>query len=155
MNFRYLFLRALRHFMPESIARFLLKYRWIIRLGHESSDPFAAVDKYSTTLEKHEKSIGGQRVLGFGDGGRFAVGVDLLSHGVSHVVLCEYVKSLDRERNLALPPKYSDYLHSNNDNITPHSEYITLLHGDIRDVKVQEKIQAIDLSKERHGIQVC
>lgn len=145
MNFRYLFLRVLRHLMPEVIARFLLKRRWIIRPGLESSDPFAAVDKYINTLEKHGKSIKEQRILVFGYGGRFAVGVELLSRGASHVVLCDHVMSLDRERNVELLPKYNNYLDDNNGEAIPRSEYITLLHGDIRDVKVQEKIHAVDL----------
>ncbi len=145
MNIKYLTLRLVRHFMPESIARFLLKRRWIIRPGLESRDPLAAVDQYITALEQGGKSIKGQRVLVFGYGGRFAVGVDLLKHGAAHVVLCDHFVLLDRERNLELLPEYSDYLFMENGEVMPRSEQITLLHGDIRDAKLQARIPAVDL----------
>ncbi len=145
MNLRYLLLRFARHFMPEGIARFLLKRRWIIRPGLESSDPLAAVEQYLKGLEQNGKSIKGQRVLVFGYGGRFAVGVELLAQGASHVVLCDHFVLLDGERNLELLPKYEKYLHVVNDEVLPRPERITLLHGDIRDAKLQTEISAVDL----------
>ena len=145
MNLRYLLLRLARHFMPEGIARFLLKHRWIIRPGLESSDPMAAVEQYIKELAQHGKSIKGQRVLVFGYGGRFAVGVELLEQGALHVVLCDHFVLLDHERNLELLPKYEKYLHVANDEVQPRPEHITLLHGDIRDAKIQAQISAVDL----------
>jgi hypothetical protein len=145
VNLRYLLLRLARHFMPEGIARFLLKRRWIIRPGLESSDPLAAVDQYIKGLAGHGKSIKGQRVLVFGYGGRFAVGVELLAQGASHVVLCDHFVLLDRERNLELLPKYEKHLHMVNDEVLPRPEHITLLHGDIRNAKIQAQISAVDL----------
>jgi len=145
LNIQYLFLRLVRHFIPESIARFLLKHRWIIRPGLESSDPLAAVDQYIKALAHYGRSIKGQRVLVFGYGGRFAVGVELLKQGASHVVLCDHFVLLDQERNLELLSKYGDYLLVENNEIMPRPEYITLRHGDIRDAKVQAEIPAVDL----------
>ncbi len=145
MNIRYLFLRLVRHFMPEGIARFLLKRRWIIRPGLESSDPLAAVDQYIKGLTQYGKSIQGQRVLVFGYGGRFAVGVELLKQGASHVVLCDHFVLMDQERNLELLPKYNDYLHLVNGEVLPRPEHITLRHGDIRDVEFQAGIPIADL----------
>jgi hypothetical protein len=145
LNIRYLLLRLARHFMPENIARFLLKRRWIIRPGLESSDPLAAVDQYINGLAQYGKSIKGQRVLVFGYGGRFAVGVELLKQGASHVVLCDHFVLLDRERNLELLPKYDSYLLVENDEVMPRPEHITLRHGDIRDAKLQAEISAVDL----------
>lgn len=145
MNIRYLILRLTRHFMPESVARFLLKRRWIIRPGLESSDPLAAVDQYIQALEKYGRSIKDQRVLVFGYGGRFAVGVELLKRGASHVVLCDHFMSLDSERNLELLPQYADYLYMEAGEVLPKSTSITLLHGDIRQSEIQEKISAVDL----------
>lgn len=145
MKIRYLLLRLVRHFMPEGIARFLLKQRWIIRPGLESSDPLAAVDQYIKALAQYGKSIKDQRVLVFGYGGRFAVGVELLKQGASHVVLCDHFVLLDQERNLELLPKYSDYLQVVNGEVLPRPEQITLLHGDIRDAKLQAQISTVDL----------
>ena len=145
MNIRYLTLRLVRHFMPEGIARFLLKRRWIIRPGLESSDPLSAVEQYMKALDQYGKSIKGQRVLVFGYGGRFAVGVELLKQGAAHVVLCDHFVLLDQERNLELLPKYDDYLQLVNGEVIPRPERITLLHGDIQDSQIQAQIPAVDL----------
>ena len=145
MNIRYLILRLIRHFMPESVARFLLKRRLIIRPGLESSDPLAAVDQYMKALAQHERSVLGKRILVFGYGGRFAVGVELLKQGAAHVILCDQFVLLDHERNLELLPKYDDYLYMQNNEVMPVPEHITLLHGDIRDSGRQAQISAVDL----------
>ena len=134
----------MRHFMPESLARFLLKHRWIIRPGLESSDPFAAVEQYLMGLSVYGKSIKGKRVLVFGYGGRFAVGVELLRQGAAHVVLCDHFVLLDKERNLELLPDYADYLVTEDDDVKPRSEFITLLHGDIREESIQKQITEVD-----------
>jgi hypothetical protein len=81
----------------------------------------------------------------FGYGGRFAVGVELLKQGASHVVLCDHFVLLDHERNLELLPKYNDYLQVVNGEVLPRPEQITLLHGDIRDAKLQAQISTVDL----------
>ena len=144
MNLRYIFLRLIRHFMPEAVARFLLKHRWIIRPGLESSDPAAAVEQYITTLSKYGRSIKGKRVLVFGYGGRFAVGAELLCQGASHVVLCDHFVLMDNERNLELLPGYGDYLVVENGDVKPRPEFITLLHGDIRVDFIQQQISEVD-----------
>lgn len=130
--------------MPESVARFLLKRRWIIRPGLESSDPFAAVEQYITGLSTYGKSINGKRVLVFGYGGRFAVGVELLRKGAAHVVLCDHFVLLDAERNLELLPDYAEYLVTEPDGVKPRPEFITLLHGDIREESIQKQITEVD-----------
>lgn len=131
--------------MPESVARFLLKRRWIIRPGLESRDPLAAVEQYTRALSGYDQSIQGKRVLVFGYGGRFAVGVELLKRGAAHVVLCDHYVLLDKERNLELLPKYSDYLIAETEDVRPHPDFITLLHGDIRDPQIQALISAVDI----------
>jgi len=131
--------------MPEGMARFLLKRRWIIRPGLESSDPLAAVEQYIKTLSAYGKTIQGKRVLVFGYGGRFAVGVELVKQGAAHVVLCDHYVLLDEGRNLELLPKYSDYLIIEAGDVKPRSEYISLLHGDIRDSEIQTQIPVVDL----------
>jgi len=144
LNLPYLIPRVFRHFMPESVARFLLKRRWIIRPGLESSDPAAAAARYAETLSGRGAALRGRRVLVFGYGGRFAVGVELLKHGASHAVLCDHVESLDKERNLELLPAYADYLVIENGEVKPRREFITLLHGDITDKTIQSQIAQVD-----------
>jgi hypothetical protein len=144
VNLKYLILRLLRHFMPESVARFLLKRRWIIRPGLESSDPVAAADRYVQVLNSLDVNLKGKRVLVFGYGGRFAVGVELLMQGAAHVILCDHFVLLDHKRNLELLPKYADYLVMDNGDVQPRSEFITLLHGDIRDGMLKKQIAHVD-----------
>ncbi|MBI5963249.1 MAG: hypothetical protein HY863_07230 [Chloroflexi bacterium] len=144
MNFKYLTLRLFRHFMPESAARFLLKRRWFIKPGLESNDPAAAVKKYIDVLSNYGQSLKGKRILVFGYGGRFAVGVELLRQGAAHVVLCDHFVLLDRERNRDLLSAFADYLIVTDGDVTPRPEFITLLHGDIRDNEIQQKISQVD-----------
>lgn len=145
MNIRYLLLRLVRHFMPEGLARFLLKRRWIIKPGLESTDPFAASQRYIETLSAQGVDIKGKRVLVFGYGGRFAVGVDLLKRGAAHVVLCDHFVLLDTERNRELLSEYGSYLKVEQDVVQPRSEYISLLHGDIREESIQRQIAQADI----------
>jgi hypothetical protein len=145
VNIKYLTLRILRHFMPESLARFLLKRRWIIRPGLESSDPSAAVTQYIEALTTHGGTVQGRRVLVFGYGGRFAVGVELLRRGAAHVVLCDHFVLLDNERNRELLSEYGEYLKLEQDQVQPRSEFITLLHGDIQDESIQKQISEVDV----------
>lgn len=130
--------------MPESLARFLLKRRWLIRPGLESSDPAAAVEQYITGLSAHGKSITGKSILLFGYGGRFATGAELLRRGAAHVTLCDHFMALDNERNLELLPAFAEYLTSENDAVKPRAEFITLLHGDICDHAIQNQIAQVD-----------
>lgn len=141
MKLNYLLLRFARHFIPESVARFLLKRRFIIKPGLESRDPAAAVEQYVSALTARGLSIEGKRLLLFGYGGRFAVGVELLRRGAAHVTLSDHFVLLDEERNAELLPAYEKYL---TPNVQPRPEYITLLHGDIRAADVQQKIQKVD-----------
>ena len=145
MKLNYLILRLLRHFIPESLARFLLKRRWIIKPGLESNNPSAAVSQYIEALTDTGRSLKGKRILVFGYGGRFAVGVELLRRGAAHVVLCDHFVLLDKERNLELIPEYADYLLPESDDVKPRPEFITLLHGDIREQVIQNQISEVDL----------
>jgi hypothetical protein len=144
VNIRYLFLRLIRRLTPESAARFLLKRRWLIRPGLESSDPVAAANRYIETLSKHGRSIEGQRVLIFGYGGRFAVGVELLKRGAAHVILCDHFVLLDEERNIRLLPAYSEYLAVKGKSVKPNPKFVTLLHGDIMNPLLRSQLARVD-----------
>ena len=88
MNLRYLFPRLIRHFMPESLARFLLKRRWIIKPGLESNDPAAAVEQYVDVLAKNGLTLEGKRILVFGYGGRGFAWGGLVPRGAGAVGFC-------------------------------------------------------------------
>ena len=89
MNLPYLIPRLARHFLPEKIVRFLLRRSLVIQPGLETTDPGAAVQRYVDLLAARGDPLGGKRVMIFGYGGRFDIGVGLLEAGAGSVVLCE------------------------------------------------------------------
>jgi hypothetical protein len=121
VNLRYLFLRLVRHFMPECLTRFLLRRSLIIRPGLETSEPASAVARYCETLAARGLSLLGKRVLVFGYGGNFAIGAELLKAGARHAVLLDRFTPPDNRRNHELVQTYPDYfvlhdgLHCKND----------------------------------------
>ncbi len=143
----YLLLRLARHFMPAWISRFLLQHGWFIRPGLETADPRAAVERYRVALEKQGFALAEKRILVFGYGGHFGVGVELLRLGAVHVVLRDRYATLDHRRNLDLLPEYGDYLARSQGEVLPRPEFITLLHDDIRQAaKVTRRgIQPVDI----------
>ena len=81
LNFSYLLPRLVRHFLPEKLVRALLLRNIIIRPGLETSNPFAAVQRYADVLSERGASFSGKRVLVFGYGGRFDIVFGLLKEG--------------------------------------------------------------------------
>ena len=134
MNLRYLTLRLIRHFLPESITRFLLRRGWIIRPGMETRDPAGAVARYQETLAERNESLTGKRVLVFGYGGNFAVGAELLRAGASHAVLLDRFAPPDNRRNVQLLTAYPKYFRLENGQVQTVSEFISLIHDDIKNV---------------------
>jgi len=133
MNLPYLLPRLARRFLPEKLTRFLLRRGWIIHPGIESSNPEGAVKQYCEVLHIQGRKLEGQRVLVFGYGGRFDIGIELLRAGARHVVLCDKFAPPDHHHNLDLLPAAQDYLLVNRGQVLPRSEVITLYQGDIRD----------------------
>lgn len=131
--------------MPESVARLLLQNRLIIKPGLETSDPASAVYRYRTWLEENSISINGKHVLVFGYGGRLAVAVELLRSGCSHVTVCDLFPHIDEHINDPLLEQYSDYLEMKNGAVTPKPQFITVFHGDIRNIPDAIRLGPFDL----------
>ena len=163
MRLLYLIPRFIRHFLPERITRFLLLRNWIIQASLETNDSQSAIKRYVDALELHDKTIKGKRVMVFGYGGRFDIGVALLEAGVDHVVLCEKYAQPDERHNRALLDKYPTHLEilhperswwlsrsaffrtyrdpaQSKDNVLvrPIPEHMTLLQADIREVTPEQ-----------------
>lgn len=132
MNLSYLIPRLARHFMPDNLARALLRRGMIIRPGLETSNPDAAAGRYHEILEQAGTSLAGRRMMVFGYGGSFALGCLLLRQGAGHVVLCDKFAPPDDARNALLLPEYAEYLVENEGKVNPMPEFITLLQEDIR-----------------------
>ena len=142
MNLSYLIPRLARHFMPDNLARALLRRGMIIRPGLETSNPDAAAGRYREILEQAGTSLAGKRVMVFGYGGSFALGCLLLRQGAGHVVLCDKFAPPDDARNALLLPEYADYLVEHEGKVHPLPEFITLLQADIRDAQ-QEAVDIV------------
>ena len=67
--------------------------------GLETSNPFAAVQRYADVLSERGLSFRGKRVLVFGYGGRFDIGFGLLKEGAAHVILCDKYAPPDEAHN--------------------------------------------------------
>lgn len=134
----------MRHFLPEKIVRFLLLRSLVIEPGLETRDPQAAVQRYADVLSERGDSLNGKRVMVFGYGGRFDIGVGLLESGADSVVLCEKYAPPDDAHNRQLLPRYETHLILNGELVRPRNERITLLEADIRDVK-PSYLPAVDL----------
>ena len=147
MNLPYLLPRVARHFLPERLTRFLLLRSLIIRPGLETTDPAKAVSRYLEVLQARGETIKDKRVLVFGYGGRFDVGIGLLEAGAGHVVLCEKFALPDDAHNAELlPPKYDAYLFLDNGRPRPRPEQMTLLEADIREIRPSAEMQPVDLA---------
>jgi hypothetical protein len=143
VNLRYIILRLIRRFLPERLTRFLLRRGLVIRPGLETREPASAVARYHATLEARGETLNGKRVLVFGYGGNFAVGAELLRAGASHVVLLDRFAPPDDRRNRELVRVYSDYFILQNDQVKTVDAFLTLLHEDVKQVKVSEKFDLV------------
>ena len=145
MNLPYLLPRVVRHFLPERLTRFLLLRSMIIRPGLETADPDAATRRYLEVLNARGIPIKGERILVFGFGGRFDVGVSLLKAGAGHVVLCDKYAPPDDTHNNGLLPKHDEYIFLDQGRPRPRPERMTLLQTDLLDVHLSAEFQPIDL----------
>ena len=145
MNLPYLIPRLVRHFLPEKLARALLLRNIIIHPGLETDNPLAAVKRYADVLSRRGLSFQGKRVLVFGYGGRFDIGVGLLKEGAGHVILCDKYAPPDEAHNRQLFAADEKYFLLENKGLRPRPEWMTLLEADIREVQVPAQLEPVDL----------
>src|SRR6266498_4556653 len=143
INLPYLIPRLTRHFLPEKLVRTLLLRNIIIRPGLETSNPFAAVQRYADALSERGLSFRGKRVLVFGYGGRFDIGFGLLKEGAAHVILCDKYARPDEAHNRRMFAAEEKYFLVESKGLRPRPEWITLLEADIRDVQVTNQIEPV------------
>src|ERR671914_662891 len=97
MPLDYLALRLVRRHLPDSIVRALLHRGIFIKPGLETTSPDQAVRRFIEGLAAGGDAVHGKRVLIFGYGGGFGVGVGLLRAGASHVILLDpFAQPVDR-----------------------------------------------------------
>jgi hypothetical protein len=123
----YLALRIVRRHLPDEVVRSLLRKRIIIKPGLETTAPAAAIQRFLDAIGESGESIGGKRVLIFGYGGNFSVGLGLLQAGAQHVVLVDPYARPDRRVNLALARAGTPYLRASGTDVVPVPEYLTVV----------------------------
>src|SRR5574338_886438 len=144
LNLPHLVLRLARHFLPDGVVRALLLRNIIIRPGLETSNPFAAVQRYVDVLSQQGLSFTGKRVLVFGYGGRFDIGFGLLKEGAAHVILCDKYAPPDDAHNRQMFGAEEKYFHVKKEGMRPRAEWMTLFESDIRDLAVHGEIEPVD-----------
>ena len=145
MSLSYLLPRLVRHFMPASAVRFLLRRRWIIRPGLETRSPRDALARYLNALDAAGLSVQGRRVMVFGYGGSFAIGCAFLEAGANHVVLVDRFAVPDDARNRGLLLDYGEYLTLEGESVRPRAAYLTLISDDIRKIAAESRLAPVDL----------
>ncbi|HEY5982516.1 MAG TPA: methyltransferase domain-containing protein [Anaerolineales bacterium] len=131
MNLAYLVPRLVRHFLPESVTRWLLLRSVIIKPGLETDDPQRAVDRYREFLGRRGVGFSNQRILVFGYGGRFDVGIGLLQSGAAHVTLYDKYARPDDSHNLNLVARHPEYVTMAGGVPRPRTESLDLLESDL------------------------
>jgi SAM-dependent methyltransferase len=145
LNLPYLIPRLVRHFLPEKLVRTLLLRSVIIRPGLETSNPFAAVQRYADVLSERGLSLRGKRVLVFGYGGRFDLGFGLLKEGAAHVILCDKYARPDEDHNRRMFAAEEKYFVVEKDGVRPRPEVMTLLESDIREARSAGEVEPVDV----------
>lgn len=145
LNLPYLIPRLVRHFLPEKLVRTLLLRSLIIRPGLETSNPFAAVQRYADVLSERGLSFRGKRVLVFGYGGRFDLGFGLLKEGAAHVGLCDKYAPPDEAHNRRMFGAEEKYFFVDRGGLRPRPEWMTLLESDIRDIEAAGEVEPVDM----------
>ena len=150
MNLPYLIPRLIRHFMPEKLVRTLLLRNIIIQSGLETSNPFAAIQRYAEVLARHGFSFRGKRVLVFGYGGRFDIGFGILKEGAAHVILCDKYAPPDEEHNRRMFGAEEKYFVMDSQGLRPRPAWMSLLEADIREVTLEPVDIVISSSVYEH-----
>lgn len=145
LNLPYLIPRLARHFLPDKLVRVLLLRNIIIRPGLETSNPFAAVQRYTDVLSERGLSFHGKRVLVFGYGGRFDIGFGLLKEGAARAILCDKYAPPDEVHNRQMFGVEEKYFHAEKQGLRPRPEWMTLLEGDIQDVYAAKGVEPVDI----------
>ncbi len=150
LNLPYLIPRLIRRFMPEKLVRTLLLRNIIIQSGLETNNPFAAIQRYSEVLARHELSFQGKRVLVFGYGGRFDIGFGILKEGAAHVILCDKYAPPDEEHNRRMFGAEEKYFVMDSQGLRPRPAWMSLLEADIREVTLEPVDIVISSSVYEH-----
>jgi len=137
MHLDYLLLRMIRHRMPSAVMRFLLHRGWLVKPGIETREPLTAVADYKAALASHGQTLTNKRILLFGYGGNFALGV-YSSKQAQSISFC--ATAMLHPTTRLIHPCYLNMKHISplGNTVLPRPEFLTLLQADIRDFDIHD-----------------
>jgi len=124
----YLVLRVIRRHLPNRVVRLLLQRRIFIKPGLETLAPTAGAQRFLGALEAASLDLHGCRVLIFGYGGGFGVGLELLRAGARHVVLLDPYAVPLAAVNRRLAANGDPYLSLSGSEVRPNPDWLTVVN---------------------------
>lgn len=126
----YLILRVARRFAPQGLVDLVLKRRWGVVPGTETTAPSAAARRYQEALAQGGRHLAGASVFVLGFGGYYGLAVELLRAGARHVAVCDPYATPKPDENAVLAQRNPGYFQA--DGISPRPEYIATIDEDVR-----------------------
>jgi hypothetical protein len=145
MKIRYLFLRIVRHFMPDTWVVFLKNRSLLVQPGLETLSPQKAVIRYQQELEHHQLTLKNKQVMVFGYGGNLAIGCELIRAGSGRVILCEqqdFPLDFDFEK---LNQKYPDCFQRASGKLSVNPQKPAIYHLGLDEMLKQRDFNKVDL----------
>ena len=143
-NIDYVFLRLIRHFMPDKFVKVLLNHGIIIKPGLETRSPDIAVERLKEDLSRLNYHLGGKRVMIFGYGGNPMFACEMLKLGAEKIVLCERAGFPDINIQSSMI-NVNDYFINVNGRIKPDPKYMDVLHDEITNIARRLQYEPVDL----------
>lgn len=106
----------------------LLRQRIFIKPGLETTAPAEAAQRFLGALEAVGRNLRGCRVLIFGYGGGFGVGLELLRAGAGHMVLLDPYAVQPESFNRGLAANGHPYLSLSGREVLPNPEWLSVIN---------------------------
>ncbi len=145
MNLRYILLRLIRHFLPDSWIVFLKNRNILVQPGLETHSPIKAVDHYRQVLTRHGLALANKKVMVFGYGGNLSIGCELLNAGASRVFLVEQKGFKDDFDINKIFQNYPACFIDQSGKIIPNPGKMRLFHDDLENISLRTDYEKVDL----------
>jgi hypothetical protein len=145
MNFRYILLRLIRHFLPDSWVVFLKNRNLFFQPGMETHSPLKAVEHYRQVLTQHGLDLVDKKVMVFGYGGNLSIGCELINAGAGMVCLVEQKGfSADFDIN-KISQNFPECFINQSGEIIPDPRKLQLFHEDLEAILQRSDFEKVDL----------
>lgn len=145
MNFPYVTLRLIRHFLPDSWVVFLKNRNLLVQPGLETHSPLKAVEHYQQVLTRHGLKLANKKVMVFGYGGNLSIGCELLNAGASRVFLVEQKGFKDGFDINKIFLNYPNCFIDQSGKIIPNPGKMRLFHDNLENILQRSDYEKVDL----------